>query len=199
MKKQRSHLLIVIRFFLYLLLIILAGAAGIFIGTVVIGDFSPNMLLELAAGETPQTRINIYMKAIQAQDRSAALSAWTLPATSSVHYTELSARREQVTDELLARQITGFTIFEPEWWSTCCDPGVTRQARNAGGARIAVQVLDAQGQPWVYILDVFVTETVYFGGAEGNPYRHWQLRDVYLGGDRPIYWGLVYAGSVTTP
>ena len=62
-----------------------------------------------------------------------------------------------------------------------------------------VQVLDAQGQPWGYIIDVFVDGTVYFGDAEGNPYRHWQLQDVYPPGEQPLYWTLVYTGSVHAP
>ena len=102
-------------------------------------------------------------------------------------------------DELLARQITQYTIFEPQWWSTCCGQGVTPHARNAGGARVPVQVLDAQGQPWSYVFDVFVDGTVYFGDAEGNPYRHWLLRDAYPHGEPPLYWTLVYTGSVHAP
>lgn len=199
MKTQRSLLLKFLGILLYLLLLLLVGLAGVFTGAVGLGDYSPNMLLELATGETPQAKITAYLTAIQAQDREAALAAWTVPGSSSVHYTELNARREQVTGELLARQITGFSIFEPEWWGTCCDPGVTRHARNAGGARVPVQVLDAQGQPWGYTFDVFITDTVYFGDAEGNPYRHWLLRDVYPRGERPLYWTLIYTGSVHSP
>lgn len=198
-KRQPSPLLKILLVLVYLILLVLVGLAGIFTGAVVLGDYSPNMLLELAAGETPQVKITAYLTAIQVQDREAALAAWTDPGASSVHYTELSARRQEVTGELLARQITGFTVFEPEWWSTCCGQGVTPHARNAGGARVPVQVLDAQGQPWLYTFDVFVTGVVYFGDAEGNPYRHWLLRDVYPSGERPIYWTLVYSGSVHSP
>jgi hypothetical protein len=199
MKTRRSPFLKILGIMLYLFLLVLVGLVGIFIGTVVLGDYSPNMLLELAAGETPQAKITAYLSAIQSQDREAALAAWTDPGTSSAQYAELSARREQVTDELLARQITSFTVFEPQWWSTCCGQGVTPHARNAGGARVPVQVLDAQGQPWGYVFDVFVDGTVYFGDAEGNPYRRWLLRDAYPHGERPLYWTLVYSGSVHAP
>jgi len=100
-----------------------------------------------------------------------------------------------VTDELLALKITGFTIFEPQWWGTCCEPGVTHHARNAGGARVQVQLLDADGHPWGYTFDVFF-DGVYFGDAVGNPYRHWFLRDVYGRGELPIYWQLLATEEV---
>ena len=91
-----------------------------------------------------------------------------------------------VTDDLLAKKITEFTVFEPQWWRTCCEPGVTHHTRNAGGARIQVQVMDAVGYPWLYTFDVFV-EGPYFGDAGGNPYRHWILRDAYAHDALPIY------------
>ena len=88
------------------------------------------MLRERIAGETPQAKITAYLQAIQSGDRTAALDAWKLPSAGAISFAELTERRNQVTDELLSRHITGFTIFEPEWWSTCCEPGVTRHARS---------------------------------------------------------------------
>jgi len=179
-------------------MLLLVGLAGVIIGALLLGDFSPNMLLELASGETPQAKITAYLQAIQASRPGAALAAWTLPAPNTESFAELTERRDLVTDDLLARQIIGFTIFEPEWWSTCCDPGVIRHARNAGGARVQVQVLDAQGQPWLYTFDVFTNEP-YWGNAAGNPYRRWLLRDVYPLSEPPVYWKLVYTGEVHYP
>ena len=179
----------ILRIALHGILLLAAGLAGFVIGLLTLGGYSPNMLLELVSGETPQAKIKPYLEAIQAQDREAALDAWLLPGSGTATDAALSERRIQVTDELLARQITGYTIFEPEWWSTCCDPGVTCSARNAGGARVRVQVLDAQGKPWGYTIDVF-TKGPYFGAAEGNPYRHWLLRDVYPRGESPLTWTL---------
>jgi hypothetical protein len=169
------------------ILLLTVGLAGFAIGLLTLGGYSPNMLLELVSGQTPQAKIRAYLEAIQAQNREAALAAWLPPDSNSASFPALSERRTQVTDELLARQINGFTIFEPEWWRTCCEPGVTCQAHNAGGARVRVQVLDAQGKPWQYVFDVF-TQGVYFGAAEGNPYRRWQLRDIYPWGEAPIFW-----------
>jgi len=187
-----------LRFSLFPLLLLISASVGFIIAALTLGRYSPNMLLELVSGDTPQDRIRTYLRAIQAQDRPAALTAWTLPAASSDDYPPLNERRDRITDELLARQITGFTIFEPQWWGTCCDPGVTSLARNAGGARVRVQVIDTQGNPWGYFFDVFVPAP-YFGDAEGNQYRHWLLRDVYPPADLPLYWPLWYTGAVHSP
>ena len=183
---------------LYSLLILFVGGTGFLIGALTTGGYSPNMFLELVSGETPQARITAYLQAIQSQDRAAALDTWSLPSDGTDAFVALSGRRYSITDELLSRKITGFTIFEPQWWSTCCDPGVTFQSRNAGGARVQVQVLDAQGQPWIYIFDVFV-DGPYYGDATGNPYRHWLLRDIYPSDELPIYWKLLYTGGVHSP
>jgi hypothetical protein len=188
----------ILRLALFCLLLVIVGLSGFIVSALTLGDYSPNMLLEMVSGETPQAKISRYLQAIQAQDRSAALDAWILPLDSSVSFTALSERRDLVTDELLALKITGFTIFEPQWWGTCCEPGVTRHARNAGGARVQVQVLDADGHPWGYTFDVFVDGS-YFGDAVGNPYRHWFLRDAYAQGELPIYWRLLYAEEVHYP
>ena len=170
-------------------LLLLVGLVGFVAGVLTLGEYSPNMLLELIFGQTPQAKITRYLESIQSQDREAALEAWFLPASTSMTFPALSERRVQVTAELLTRQITGFTIFETEWWRTCCEPGVTCQSRNAGGARVRVQVLDAHGRPWQYTFDVF-TLGPYFGAAAGNPFRYWQLRDVYLSDELPIFWTL---------
>jgi hypothetical protein len=195
---RRKEIMKILRVALYSLLLLLVGSAGFISSALLLGDFSPNMIIELVLGETPQAKITAYLQAIQVQDRAAALDAWMLPAASTESFAELNERRNLVTDELLARQITGFTIFEPEWWSTCCDPGVIHHVRNAGGARVQVQVLDAQGQPWLYTFDVFVNGP-YFGDAAGNPYRRWLLRDVYPLGEPPAFWTLLYTGELHYP
>lgn len=188
----------IFRFILSSVLILLFGAASFLMGAVTLGGSSPTMVLEWIADQTPQARIAAYLRAIQAQDRDSALEVWMLPQEGSVSFAALSERRSSVTDELLGRRITGFMIFEPQWWSTCCDPGVIQQARNAGGARVRVQVLDDRGRPWSYTFDVFV-DSPYFGDAAGNPYRRWQLRDVYPVGELPLFWTLVYTGEVHRP
>ena len=185
-------------FVLYSFLLLLVGIVGFIIGALSLGDYSLNMLLELISGETPQAKITRYLHAIQAQDRAVAQDTWSLPSDKAGTFAQLSERRNLVTDELLARKITNFTISEPQWWGTCCDPGVTYLARNAGGARVRVQVLDANSIPWSYTFDVFV-DGPYFGDAAGNPYRHWFLRDVYPHGETPVYWPLLYTAEVHAP
>jgi len=177
------------------LLALLAGALGFALGALTLGDYTPSMLLEWVAGETPQAHIRAYLRAVEAQDRQAALAAWTLPAPERARFAELERRRAAATDELLARRIRDFTLFEPQWWRTCCEPGLAA-ARSAGGARIRVQVIDAEGEPWQYTFDVFAAEQPYWGAAGGNPYRHWLLRDVYPAGEPPLYWPLTYSGEV---
>ena len=184
----------IISLIVYSIIVLVVGLVGFTLGALTVGELSPNMLLEVISGETPQAKIAAYLQAIQAQDRDAALDIWIPPSSNP----ELYDRRNQVTDELLAHKITGFTIFEPQWWKTCCEPGVVFDARNAGGARVRVQVLDQSGQPWSYNFDVFV-DGPYFGAAEGNPYRHWMLRDVYPAGDLPLYWRLLYTGTIQYP
>lgn len=179
-------------------LLLLAFLAGFILSALTLGGYSPNMLLELASNETPGARVSDYLRVIQTQDRAGALEAWTLPAPNAKSFTSLNERRSQITDELLGRSITGFTILDTQWWGTCCEPGVTTLARNAGGARLHVQLMDAQGRPWQYIFDVF-TNGSYFGDAIGNPYRHWLLRDVYPSDEPPLFWTLVYSGEVHAP
>ena len=180
MKKRILSLIV------YSIFVLLVGLAGFALGALTVGGLSPTMLFEVISGETPQSKITAYLEAIQAQNRDAALDIWILPANSP----ELDDRRNLITDELLAHKITGFTIFEPQWWKTCCEPGVVFSASNAGGARVRVQVLDQSGQTWSYTFDIFV-DGPYFGEAEGNPYRHWMLRDIYPTGDLPLYWKLL--------
>lgn len=194
MPRVKKFLLLI----LFVLLLLFVGGAGFALGALTLGDLSPNMLLEIITNETPQARINAYLQAIQSQNRAAALDAWILPSDSSTIYKQMNERRDLVTDELLALKITGFTIFEPQWWGTCCEPGVTHHARDAGGTRVQVQVMDANGYPWIYTFDVF-TKVPYFGAAIGNPYRYWSLRDVYPHGEQPIFWPLLYSEGVGTP
>jgi len=147
---------------------------------------------ERVMGETPEAKIAAYMRAIVRGDREAALGAWELGAAQQPHYEALEQRREQVTNELLALGVREFTILEHQWWTTCCEPHVICDARNAGLARVWVQVLDDQGNPQGYILDVLTREQPYWGDAMGNPFRRWVIRDVYPTGEEPLYWRWVY-------
>lgn len=178
------------------------GLLIVFITMMVIGAlwlFTPWQanIQQRQAEKRVEAGIKAYLQAIMRQDKPAALKLWDLsaplPAGSELL---LQQRRERVTDELLAMGITGYTLFTPEWWTTCCEPHVTCSARSAGGARVQVQVLDAGGQPASYQFDIFAREQPYWGDAAGNPPRHWLLRDVYLMEQMPLFWPLVYEASI---
>ena len=154
-------------------------------------------LQQRQAEKAVEAGIKAYLQAVMRQDRQAALKLWDLstplPAGSEP---PLRQRRERVTDDLLAMDLTGYTLFTPEWWTTCCEPHVTCSASSAGGARVRVQVLDAGGQPASYLFDVFAREQPYWGDALGNPPRHWLLRDVYLMQQSPLFWPFVFEATI---
>lgn len=152
----------------------------------------PHDIREQLTGEIPQAKVTAYLHAISQHDTKAALGLWEPQAPNPEQLDALQQRREKVTDELLATGMTDSRIFETEWWTTCCEPHVTCSSRNAGGARIQVQILNDKGLPLLYIFDVFAREQPYWGDAMGNPPRHWVIRDLYALGQEPLFWRLVY-------
>lgn len=152
---------------------------------------------ERQAEKSIENAVKYYVRAIMRQDKQAAISQWDVnPPLPDGSESLLQHRRERVTDDLLALGITEYTLFTPEWWITCCEPHVVCGARNAGGARVQVQVLDAVGQPTIYVFDVFASEQPYWGDAAGNPPRHWLLRDVYEVEQKPLFWPMVYEANI---
>ena len=180
----------------YIVGIITIILVGIGVGVFLFFAPVPNAIREQLTGETPQAKITAYLQAILQHDRRAALDLWEPEVSQPEQYEALRQRREQVTDELLAIGITDFTIFEPEWWTTCCEPQVTCSSGNAGGARTRVQVLDDKGMPLLYTFDVFTREQPYWGDAMGNPPRHWVIRDIYASGQEPLFWRRVYESNI---
>ncbi len=169
---------------------------GIGVGVFLLFAILPNAIREQLTGETPQAEITACLQAILRHDRAAALDLWEPQAPDPEQYDALRQRREKVTDELLAIGMTDFTVFEPEWWTTCCEPQVTCSSRNAGGARVPVQILDDKGKPLRYTFDVFAREQPYWGDAMGNPPRHWVIRDAYASGQEPLFWRFVYESHI---
>ncbi len=155
------------------------------------------LLYEHMTGETPQAKVKAYMKATAQGDAEAVWRLWELPNLQNPEQLNaLSERRKQVTSEFLAAKLDpNFTILHVEWWRTCCEPNVSSDSRDAGGARMRVQFLDSKGLPFIYIFDVFVRDLPYWGDAEGYPLRQWVIRDVYPEGQEPFYWRFV---SITT-
>ena len=147
-------------------------------------------LLEHPTGNQPQVKVDAFLQTITAGDQSAALALWEISNPEA--HTALTERREHIIDELIAADFDlEYKILRTEWWKTCCMPGVVCDSRSAGGARISVQFIDQEGQPFLYKFDVFARKQPYFGAAVGYPPRDWVIRDVYPSDQNPIFWKLV--------
>jgi hypothetical protein len=165
-----------------------------------LGHFQGFTIQERLRGETPEAKVSAYMRAILRGDEEAALGAWTLHERElpDGRGDALRERRDQVTRELVAAGLhPDFTIEQIEWWTTCCEPGVTGDIRNAGGARIHVRFLDSHGKPQGYVFDVFHRDEAYWGAAMGYQPRRWVLYDVYPSDEDPLYWRFVYDSGVS--
>ncbi len=162
--------------------------------------YTPNgkLLREQITGETPQAKLETYVYAIAKGDQETALDQWEMPHLSNQEQLDaLAERRKHVTSDLLAAKLNSqFTILDIQWWSTCCEPGVLEESRDAGGARIRVWLLDKKGLRLIYVFDIFVRDLPYWGAAEGYPFRHWVIRDVYPEGQEPLYWRFVLVTNV---
>ena len=152
------------------------------------------LLIEQPTVNSPQAKIANFMKSITKGDKSTALKLWEIPNTTfSEQQNALQIRRERVISDLVSANINPeYMLLGIEWWTTCCEPNVTNNPQNAGGARINVQFLDKNGLPVPYTFDVFTRDQPYWGSAEGYPPRDWVIRDVYPDNKEPLYWPLIY-------
>jgi len=155
-------------------------------------------LLELPTRNQPQSQVDGFVQAIIRGDHAGAIRLWEIKGDSSSNTSsELFTRRESVISDLIAEEINPeYTIMDIEWWRTCCELSVIHDSRDAGGARIKVQILDQVGKPLQYTFDVFAREQPYFGGAQGYPERDWVIRDVYPSDQEPLFWLYVYQPHV---
>ena len=155
-------------------------------------------LLEQPIGNQPHTRVSDFVQAIVHHDDASALQLWEVfDDSSSGTQSGLVKRRADVISDLMAEGISpDYLVLDVEWWTTCCEPSVTNDSRNAGGARIGVQFLDRDGNPIHYTFDVFARRQPYFGGAEGYPPRDWVIRDVYSDDQEPLFWLLIYEPQI---
>ncbi len=173
---------------------ILITGIGIAIFALRLGLGNPALttFIEKIMNETLEVKVAAYFGAVIEGDERKALAIWQLPDWEGWESSEaaplLSERRESVTKELIVMGIKGFDILSIEWWRTCCEPGVIDLPREAGGARIRVQLTSRDNAKCVYILDVFHRETSYWGKAGGYLPRHWVLRDVYPSDQKPLFW-----------
>lgn len=144
-------------------------------------------LTERLTNETPEAKVAVYVRAVAKGDEVAALEAWVVP--SGIAQSEVAARRERFTREWIGRRMQpNLTIQAIEWWRTCCEPSVTQDLRNAGGARVRVLWNDQSGTAESYFFDVFARGGAYWGEALGFPARQWEIREVYPAGVEPLYW-----------
>jgi hypothetical protein len=148
-------------------------------------------LLERPSGNQPHAQIAAFVQAIVRSDRSTALELWEIEDAD--RQSELMRRQDSVISDLLAAgKKPNYMIQGIEWWTTCCEPSVTCDSRNAGGARILVQFLDKKGEPILYTFDIFTREQPYWGSATGYPPRDRVIRDVYPYDQKPLFWPLIY-------
>jgi len=173
------------------------GAAGLWMISSQNGELS-QFLLDHPSGNTPQKRIDAFISSIRADRGRRAFTLWEIEGSASQESANpLKARRKQVIADLVGAGITNDTlILGTEWWTTCCEPHVTCREIEAGGARVSVQVLDKDGNPQLYIFDVFNREQPYWGGAEGYRRRDWVIRDVYPFEEEPLYWPFLFDPKV---
>lgn len=148
--------------------------------------------IEKVINEKPEVKVVEYLKAVKKNDEAEALTIWELPEWEgwklSKESSFLQKRRENLTKNLIKNGVENFDILKIEWWGTCCEPGVINNPREAGGARIRVQLVNGSNSKYIYIFDVFHRETSYWGAAQGYPIRHWVLRDVYFPSQEPLFW-----------
>jgi len=155
-------------------------------------------LFEQATASLPQSKIAAFVQSIAQNDKTTALKLWEVyDDPTSEQQRALMERRENIISNLLSAKIEPeYMVLHVEWWTTCCEPSVTCDSRNAGGARIMVQFLDKNGQPMLYTFDVFTRDQPYWGGAAGYPPRDWVIRDVYPHGQKPLFWIQIYEPQI---
>lgn len=152
-------------------------------------------LLERSTVNQPQAQVAEFAQAIAQGERRTAVALWEIESPEA--QSELATRRETIVSDLIEAGVDPeYRILQVEWWTTCCEPTVMCDSRSAGGARIAVQFLDENGQRLRYTFDVFAREQPYWGSAAGYPPREWVIRDVYPVGEEPLFWRRVYEPQV---
>jgi len=150
-----------------------------------------NRLVERVIGETPQAKVSSYLALVARGDRDKALALWPANERLGSGY---EARRHSVTRgfEELGPELS-HRVLEIEWWGTCCEPHIITDSREAGFARLWVQMSRAnEARLYTYVFDVLAPGGCCWGRMEGYPVRHWQILDVYPAGEEPLVWGWPY-------
>jgi hypothetical protein len=146
-------------------------------------------LAERLIGETPQAKVSSYLELVDSGSREDALGLW--PANEGLG-PEYEARRQSVTTELeeLGPELS-HRVLKTEWWSTCCEPHVITDSRDAGFARLWVEVFRGD-EPGQYVFDVIGRGASCWPGMEGCAVRRWRILDVHPSGEEPLVWGWPY-------
>lgn len=155
-----------------------------------------NRLVERLIGETPQTKVSSYLELVASGAHEEALAQWpALWAASDRLAPQYEVRRQSVTSQLeeLRPELMP-RVLNIEWWGTCCEPHLTTDSRDAGFARLWVEVSRAD-ESRQYVFDVLVLGGPYLGEMQGYPVRHWQIVDVYPVGEEPLLWGWPYSSA----
>jgi hypothetical protein len=183
------------RVFRYLLAVIPVFAmAFVVLGCLAVSIATPVLapayrLLETLMGETPQAKVSSYLELAVSGAREEALALWLPNEGLGPQY---EARRQSATTELeeLGAELS-HRVQRIEWWSTCCEPHVITDSRNAGFARLWVGVF-RDDEPKQYVFDVIGRGASCWPGVEGCAVRRWQIVDVYPTGEEPLVWGWPY-------
>ncbi len=146
-----------------------------------------NRIIEQATGQTPRQQVADLIHAIARGDRDAALASWTVSDSAP---DELLQRRKEVLEELFGYgPDIQHRILNTEWWTTCCDAGVTQNPRNAGGAVVQVSIGSPTRNEKVYAFYLLVPGG-YWGDAAGNPVRTWKIVDIAPEDEPPLVFPL---------
>jgi hypothetical protein len=156
--------------------------------------------IEEIIGETPEAKVNEYLKAVMTNDQKAAFKIWQLPDYGKEETISLlNNRRQDITKELITKGVKDFKILDIDWWSVCCIPTIINEhPGGAGFARTRVKLITYGNEETIYIFDLF-TQKGYCNGLCGCPTRHWTIRDIYQSGQRPLLWTILsWEGKETT-
>lgn len=144
------------------------------------------LVIEEVTDKTPKAKIEKYIYAVSAGDREQALIFWTPRSPSGDALGEyggdyeLIAQRETITQDLIAKRIDrNFKIKNIEWWSTCCVPRVIDDSREAGLAKVFVELTDSNNikSDYIFVLSV---PGGYEGDLVGHSVRNWEINSVIL-------------------
>lgn len=139
--------------------------------------------------ETPQAKVNAFVRAAARDDMDTATQLWPLDCNADdERLIALCERRDEVERTLTETGAQWHVAIQSiEWWHTCCEPGVINTPEDAGLARLHVS-LSNNTQTYIYVFDVQTKGGPYWGAAMGYPVRQWEIRDVYPDGETPLYW-----------